>query len=226
MRAVLLDAMGTIVTFVDAAPRLRALLAQRHGLVVTPEAARAAMKAEVAYYRREHDRAVDPATLAALRRECAAVIRTALGPAAADALADLDALTETLVAAIVFAPFPEVAGVLDALRARGDRIAVVSNWDVSLHEVLERTGLAARVDAVVVSAVVGASKPDPRPFAVALAALGVAPAAAIHVGDTYGEDVVGARAAGIRPVLVARDGGGGPDDVTTVSDLRGLLALP
>jgi putative hydrolase of the HAD superfamily len=230
MSAVLLDAMGTIVTFVAPAPRLRALLASRYGVDVSEETARAAMAAEIAHYRREHDRAVDAAALAAVRRECADVLRAALGRDQPAALAlDLDGpggLTATLVEAIAFEPFPETVAVLTELRARGHRLAVVSNWDVSLLEVLERTGLAPFFAAVAISAVVGASKPDPRPFTAALDALGVGAADAIHVGDTYGEDVVGARAVGVRPVLVDRSGAVPRDDVTVVADLRGLLALP
>jgi HAD superfamily hydrolase (TIGR01509 family) len=230
MSVVLLDAMGTIVTFVAPAPRLRALLASRHGVEVSEATASAAMKAEIAQYRREHDRAVDAPSLAAVRRECADVLRTALGRDQPAALAlDLDGpdgLTAVLVEAIAFEPFPETIAVLTRLRARGHRLAVVSNWDVSLLEVLDRTGLAPFFDAVAISALVGASKPDPRPFATALDALGVDAAGAVHVGDTYGEDVVGARAAGVRPILVDRSGAGGHADVTVVPDLRGLLALP
>jgi putative hydrolase of the HAD superfamily len=230
MSVVLLDAMGTLVTFVAPAPRLRELLAQRHGVAVGDEAARAAMKAEIAHYRREHDRAVDGPSLAAVRRECADVLRAALArevPAAAALELDgPDGLTAILVEAIAFEPFPEAVAVLTELRASGHRLAVVSNWDVSLLEVLEATGLAPLVDAVAISALLGASKPDPLPFQHALEQLGAAPGEAVHVGDTYAEDVVGARAAGVRPVLVDRDGVGGHADVTVVSDLRGLLALP
>jgi len=223
---VLLDALGTLVTFRPPAPRLRALLAERHGVRVTEEQARAAMRAEIAYYRREHGRARDRAGLDALRRDCAVVMGSALPPAAREL--GVGALTAALLDAIRFEAFPEVPGVLDELRARGHGLAVVSNWDVSLHDVLEATGLAARVDVVVTSAELGAAKPDPRPFAAALAALGAAAGAALHAGDTVAEDVAGARAAGVRPVLVSRDGppARSPgDDVAVVGDLRGVLAL-
>lgn len=224
-QAVLLDALGTLVTFAPPAPRLRALLASRHGVAVTEAEARAAMRAEIAHYRREHGRARDRAALAALRRDCAAVLRDAL-PEAAAAI-PVDALVPTLLEAIRFEPYPESAPVLDALRARGLRLAVVSNWDVSLHDVLAATGLAARVDAVVTSAELGAAKPDPAPFRAALAALGTEPAAALHVGDTLAEDVAGARAAGVRAALLDREGRGdpAPDGVAVLRDLRGLLAL-
>ncbi len=98
---------------------------------------------------------------------------------------------------------------------------------MSLREVLDRTGLTGFFDAIVISAELGASKPSPRPFAAALEALGADAASALHVGDTYAEDVLGARAAGVTPVLVARDGAPPPDDarLLVVGDLRGVPAL-
>jgi putative hydrolase of the HAD superfamily len=88
---------------------------------------------------------------------------------------------------------------------------VVSNWDASLHEVLERVGLAPALEGVVTSAEVGARKPDVAIFERALELAGVPAAEAIHVGDNPAEDVKGARAAGIEAVLIRRDGGSGPD---------------
>jgi putative hydrolase of the HAD superfamily len=218
---ILLDALGTLVTFAPPAPRLRALLASRHGVAVSEDEARAAMRAEIAYYRREHDRARDRAGLAQLRRDCAAVVRDAL-PARARAI-EHDALTATLVDAIRFEAYPEVADVLDELRGRGHPLAVVSNWDVSLHDVLDATGLASRLPVVITSAEVGAGKPRPEPFAAALTALGAGAAGAMHVGDTLEEDVAGARAAGLRPILVRRDRAPAPPGVEAIADLRGLL---
>jgi putative hydrolase of the HAD superfamily len=223
---ILLDALGTLLAFEPPAPRLRALLAQRFGVEVTLDEASVAMKAEVRHYRAEHDAAIDAASLLALRRDCAGVLRDALPERVRPALGG-DELVATLVDAIVFAPYPETREVLRALRRRGHPLAIVSNWDVSLLQVLGDTGLDAFVDEVVVSALVGASKPDPRPFAVAFERLGVDGAGALHVGDTLAEDVAGARAAGVRPVLVVRDGAAVPDDpdLDVVADLRGVLAL-
>jgi putative hydrolase of the HAD superfamily len=89
---------------------------------------------------------------------------------------------------------------------------VVSNWDVSLAERLDETGLLPLVDAVVSSAEVGVLKPHPAPFERALELAGVSAADAWHVGDSVEEDVEGARAAGIRAVLLAR-----PDGTNVVS---------
>ena len=107
----------------------------------------------------------------------------------------------------------------------GCGLIVVSNWDVSLPEVLGRVGLLDRLDGVVTSAAVGARKPDPRVFVEALRRAGVAAADALHVGDSPVEDVEGARAAGVAAVLLARDGRPGPPGVPTIASLAELAAL-
>jgi putative hydrolase of the HAD superfamily len=99
----------------------------------------------------------------------------------------------------------------------------VSNWDVSLHGVLEQTGLAPLIDAVVTSAEFGAAKPDPAIFAHALELAGARAKDAVHAGDDVEADVHGARAAGIEPVLVARDGEPGPEGVRRIPTLEGLI---
>jgi putative hydrolase of the HAD superfamily len=105
---------------------------------------------------------------------------------------------------------------LERLRERGERLAVVSNWDASLPDVLARLGLAPLFDVIVTSAQAGARKPDPAIFS----AVGVP--VWLHVGDSIEEDVAGARAAGIEPVLLRRDGAGGPAGVRTVASLSDL----
>jgi putative hydrolase of the HAD superfamily len=218
VRAVLLDALGTLLELEPPAPLLRAQLAAR-GVDVTEAEAAAALRAEIAYYRAHHDEAVDAAALDGLRDRCTAVLRAAL-PEPARAAPDLRG---ALLAALRFRAYPEVPGVLAALRARGLRLVVVSNWDVSLHGVLSDTGLAGAVDAALTSAEVGAAKPDAAIFARALqAAGGVAAADAVHVGDSPEADVAGARAAGLDAVLVMRDGGSAPEGVQAIPDLSAL----
>jgi putative hydrolase of the HAD superfamily len=100
--------------------------------------------------------------------------------------------------------YPETRSVLAALRAAGLRLAIVSNWDSSLPSLLERLGLHAAVDTVVVSALVGASKPARAIFDEAVRRAGVAHAEALHVGDSLTDDYHGARDAGLASLLVDR----------------------
>ncbi|MBV9774861.1 MAG: HAD-IA family hydrolase [Gemmatimonadetes bacterium] len=94
------------------------------------------------------------------------------------------------------------AEALEELRGRGYRLGVISNADGRVDALLESVGLRSYFDFVIDSAVVGVEKPDPRIFRMALDRMGVEPEEALYVGDIYEIDVVGARGAGMRAVLV------------------------
>src|SRR5215218_820678 len=221
-RVVLLDAMGTLLAFGDPAPRLRSALRERLGVDVGDDAAQAAIRAEIVHYRAHLHLGRDAASLAALRAACAEAMRPALGPAAADA--PVAALTAALLDALAFSAYPDAAPALRALRAEGRRLVVVSNWDTSLHDRLAETGLADLVDGAVASAELGAAKPDGAIFARGLALAGMRAEEAWHVGDSVEADVEGALAAGIRPVLIVREGPA--PDLDGVPVIRSLAALP
>lgn len=98
---------------------------------------------------------------------------------------------------------PEGLGdAIDRIRERGVRVAIVSNSEGRLPELLERVGLTRHFETIVDSHHEGVRKPDPEIFRRALARLGVAAEDAIYLGDIPGVDVVGANAAGIRAVLI------------------------
>ena len=197
--AVLLDAFGTLVGLDPPVPRLCRLLAEAGHDYPEPVVA-SALEGEMRYYRVEHDRGVDEASLAALHRDCAAVLGRGLGPGAPD----LDVLTRCLVGSLRFVLLPDAVEALDALADAGVRLAVVSNWDYTLPEELERLGVAERFEAVAVSAALGTGKPDPAIFRWALARLGIGAESALHCGDHPDKDCAGAAAAGIPAVLVDR----------------------
>ena len=154
----MIDAMGTLIALQPPAPRLARELDQRFGLEVTAAEAERAIAAEIRYYRSHMNEGRDDRTVAELRRRCAAEMR--------GALPDLSnvgeqALTDALIASLEFALFDDAREALQAARQHGLRVVVVSNWDSSLAQVLERVGLADVIDGVVSSAAVGAAKPDP-----------------------------------------------------------------
>ena len=101
---------------------------------------------------------------------------------------------------------PFIPGAQEALDALGQRyrLAIVTNGipDVQ-REKLDRTGLDARFDVVIVSGELGIGKPDPRIYAEALRQLGARPEEALLVGDSFARDVAGAQAAGIRAVWIS-----------------------
>jgi putative hydrolase of the HAD superfamily len=199
--AVLLDALGTLVELQPPAPRLRARLAEE-GFEVSEERAAAGFAAEISYYLAHHLEGADRERLDDLRDRCAAAMMDALD------LPGLDHATarRAMLGALEFTAFPDALEGLADLRERGHRLVVVSNWDCSLPDWLGPTGLLDRVDGVVTSAEVGAAKPDPAVFRKALSLAGVDGAGAVHVGDSLDNDVAGARALGIRAILVQREG--------------------
>jgi len=118
---------------------------------------------------------------------------------------------------------PGVPEALARLRDAGIRRVVVSNSDGTVERGLVDAGLGPLLDAVVDSAIVGVEKPNPRIFTHALAAAGVPPERALHVGDLYAVDVVGARAAGVRGVLLDPFGDWDGVDCPRAGDLLTLV---
>ncbi|HEV7177637.1 MAG TPA: HAD-IA family hydrolase [Solirubrobacteraceae bacterium] len=221
-RAILLDALGTLLELEPPAPRLRTELLQRFGVRIGETDAQRAIAAEIGYYRAHLDEGRDSVALAELRSRCAEALREGLPDDERIAAIDNAALTSALLASLRFEPFADVRPALAAARAAGRRLLVVSNWDASLNEVLDRLGLSPMLDGVVTSAEFGERKPAPEIFEHALALAGVAADEAIHIGDSLAEDVAGARAAGIEAVLIKRDGEPGPPGVRTIATLAAL----
>ncbi len=100
--------------------------------------------------------------------------------------------------------FRDARPALRALRAQGLRLAVVSNWEPSLEQTLERLGLRGFFEAVIVSSVEGVWKPDPALFEAALRRLQPPAGTAASVGDNLERDVQAAEAAGVRGILLDR----------------------
>ena len=96
---------------------------------------------------------------------------------------------------------------LKLLKEDGYKLAIVSNWDTPLFPLLERLGIAHYFDTITAShdERVRSAKPDPHIFNYTLAAVGVSAEEVVHVGDTYEADIIGAKNAGIRPILLDRD---------------------
>lgn len=91
---------------------------------------------------------------------------------------------------------------LDDVRARGVKVAVISNSEGMLDGLFRDLGIRDHFDLIVDSGIVGVEKPDPRIFAFAFDRFGVAASRALHLGDFYATDILGARNAGIRCALV------------------------
>ncbi len=121
--------------------------------------------------------------------------------------------------------YPVVNEVLRGLRAAGYRLGIISNWSWNLRARCAQLGIAGYFDLLLASAYAGVEKPHPAIFRLALEKLQVAPERALHVGDNYAADVLGARSAGLDAVLICRDETPPPGETAVIHNLRELFPL-
>jgi HAD superfamily hydrolase (TIGR01549 family) len=108
---------------------------------------------------------------------------------------------------------------IEALRGQGFRLGVISNGTRGVALNLELAGISQRVEFVLVSALVGWEKPSPRIFAMGLEAVGLRPEEVVFLGDHYRADIEGARAVGMKAVMIDRARRSTETDCPVVHDL-------
>ncbi len=126
--------------------------------------------------------------------------------------------------------YEDVLPTLDRLQQMNLKMGIISNWDTPLHAMVEGLGLAPYFEVIVAShdQRVRSAKPDAAIFEYALNAVGVSPEEAVHVGDSFEADIMGAHAAGIRAILLDRDGtqtGQWGETIQTLHALPDLLGI-
>jgi len=126
----------------------------------------------------------------------------------------------------IFKVYSDVIPCLAALKSQGIQTAIISNWDYSLHGILEVMQLDQWFDVVIASLEEGFEKPDPRIFHLVLDRLGISPEDALHVGDDPIDDLKGARDVGMRAVLIDRNRTTYPVPpyIASLSQLQGAFA--
>lgn len=135
----------------------------------------------------------------------------------------LDTLTRRFREDVESHLYEDALPTLERLQEADVRLGVISNATHDLPRGLETLGLTPFFEALTFSYEVGVEKPHPRIFRTALDRMGVEPARAVHVGDSYEADIQGARQVGLLPLLIRREGGG-PDLDCVV--LRSLEEVP
>jgi putative hydrolase of the HAD superfamily len=227
IRAVTFDAAGTLITPREPVGRTYARAARALGMPADEIAVERAFRAAF--------RAAPPLAFAGTTDAARAdherawwheIVRTALAVDVAQPAFEtcFETLYDHYAHAAAWTVYPDVRPSLEALRRRGLRTAVVSNFDRRLEPLLDALELRPAFDAVVWSSDVGAAKPSPAIFLHAVRRLGVAPAETVHVGDDPDADVAGATRAGLRAVHLDRSGRH-PDALTTLATLDRRLAL-
>jgi putative hydrolase of the HAD superfamily len=228
IKAVFFDVGNTLLhTAQSTAKTCRRVLAA-HGHDLSLATVKAAMRQadiqHMARYHALHDDWAQPHTIQALWLNYYRQVFDQLG------LYDEDQqLSHELIAwygqPTAWQPFPEVRSVLERLHDHGLCVGAVSDWAQTLPRILHAHDLSRFLDFVLCSGAIGFAKPSPQLYRLALQRAGVQPHEAIHVGDSYYADVRGARAAGIHPVLIDRQGRAPAVDCTVIGDLRELEPL-
>jgi putative hydrolase of the HAD superfamily len=217
LKAVLLDVDFTLFRpGPELGPEGYRRIGERHGLTLDPELHPEARLAAIATLQRDPELVHDEDLWIAFTEEIVAGMGGD-GPTVRQCAVDVVRQWERHEN---FFLYEDALPALAALRAGGLRIGLVSNGQRDLDEFARHHGLD--VDACVGSVSHGRVKPHRSIFEAALAALGATPSEAAMVGDSYADDIEGARALGMRGILVDRDGlhVDEPDRIDT------LLALP
>lgn len=120
-----------------------------------------------------------------------------------------------------FKLFDDVIPALNALSERGIRLAVLSNWDYSLHRVIRAHGIESKFELIIASLEEGVEKPDARLFEIARDRLNLPAEQVLHVGDNPSDDLEGALGAGFRAVLIDRG-----TDTMSLDSIPSLTLIP
>ena len=209
IRAVFFDAAHTLIDPRPPSAEVYAACGARHGMTVTAEAMRAALAPLWWTMRAEKNRG--SAVTGTNEEMEQAWWRTLLARAFRDA-GEARPVSEELFREIfrhfargdAWKVFPDVPPAIAALRSRGMRLGVLSNFDSRLRPVLADHRLDDQFDSITISSEAGWEKPHPNIYQAALAALGVAPQEALMVGDDWEHDVQGPTAVGMRALWLSR----------------------
>lgn len=120
--------------------------------------------------------------------------------------------------------YPETLSTLRALQKKGVRLGIVSNWDSRLFALCRGLGVTPFMEFILASAVEGTVKPEKKIFRRGLKKMGLKPGEVLHIGDSWREDYWGARRAGLKALLISRDGHR-PAGVKCAGSLKDLLKL-
>ena len=137
----------------------------------------------------------------------------------------LDELYAAFSNPAVWKVYPETRATLEAIHGRGLAMAVISNWDRRLPEILDGLNLTDWFRTVAVSAIENIEKPAAGIFLRTLERLGAGPGQAVHVGDSPLEDYEGSKAIGMIPILIDRSGTFAGNGYRRIRSLDGVLDL-
>lgn len=229
IKAVFFDFYNTLVQFWPPLDQIQQAACREFGLNVSEEGIKRGYAVADIYFNRENERKP-----LALRSEedrlefFAHYEQMILSNAGLSVSLDLASRVWQMAGSVPkdFMPFDDSIPALAKLHAAGYRLGVISNLRRDMAQLSHRLGMGPYLDYFVNSEEAGAEKPNAAIFLAALEQATVHPEQAVHVGDQHRSDVLGARAAGIHPVLIDRGGWHADvNDCTVISSLGELLPI-
>lgn len=218
------DAAGTLLRPYPAVGAIYGAVARRHGATADDAALERGFRAALCSVFKNRALPAGAARELDFWQRIVHATFAAAGAIPVDFAACFAELWTTFARGASWRVLPDAPATLSTLRTRGYRLAVFSNWDQRLHQVLDETALRPCFDAVLISSELGADKPEPAAFHAAATALGSRPEQCLHVGDSPYHDLAGAEQAGWAGVIVRHDDVPGTA-LSEINHLRDLLTL-
>ena len=222
IKAVFFDFFNTLVYFDPPREKHYADTASEFGVRISPEAVAGALPEADAWWRSENSRSPirereQASKFEAYRGYGLRLLKGAENNVSPDQA--LQMLAKAFSTGFNLENYNDSLPVLEMLKRKNIRTGVISNIGEQIDSYLDRAGFTGYINYTVTSFEAGYDKPQPQIFRLALQKAGITASEALFVGDQYDMDVQGARNAGIKPVLIDRDGAGGKYDCIVISDL-------
>jgi putative hydrolase of the HAD superfamily len=226
IKAVFFDYFNTLVYFDPPREKHYADTAAGFGVIISPEAVAAALPEADAWWRSENTRATikdreQEAKFDAYRGYGLRILRDAENSVSPEQA--LQTLAGAFSVGFKFKNYSDSLPALQALKSKNIQMGVISNIGEQIDAYIDKAGFTDYLTYKVTSFEAGCDKPQPQIFQLALQRAGVTSTETLFVGDQYDLDVLGARSAGITPILIDRDGAGATYDCIVIKELSQVI---
>lgn len=222
-RAMIFDAVGTLIHPHPSAPAIYAEVAQRHGCSMgeaeIADRFRRAYSIQESLDRQQHWQTSETRERDRWRQ----IVFQTVGPID-DREACFEELFERFAEPASWTLDPDAPAIFAQLLSQGVQIAIASNFDGRLHRVLDGLGQPAHKIPRILSSEVGYRKPSLQFFQAVVAKVGLAPSEILYVGDDWSNDYLGATAAGLRALYLDRLGSVPSITMPRIHRLREVLS--
>lgn len=210
IKLITFDAAGTLIESRWEPAELILRAAEEHGILLDKETAKRNFEKIHSLKRAEHEEVElrkDPAEIRAFWQGEIAEWLASIGENPSLSRDLYEWLTKSIFSTdgMVFRLYSDVVPTLQQLRKSNLKLGVLSNWDSSLHKVIDNLELREYFDFIIPSLEIGIEKPNKGIFREALHRAKVSPNEALHIGDSFEDDYLGAKSAGWNARLIVRN---------------------